>query len=52
MVTAVRVEGSPDAADRYIATTASAGDVVVTADIPLAAILVAARVIVIDPRGF
>jgi uncharacterized protein len=52
MVTAVRVEGSPDAADRYIAEQAAAGDVAVTADIPLAAILVAARVVVIDPRGY
>lgn len=52
MVTAVRVEGSPDAADRYIATNASAGDVAVTADIPLAAVLVAAHVVVIDPRGY
>ena len=52
MISAVRVEGGPDVADRYIATNASAGDVAITADIPLAAILVAARVVVIDPRGF
>jgi len=51
-ISAVRVEGGPDVADRYIATNASAGDVVITADIPLAAILVAARVVVIDPRGY
>ena len=51
-ISAVRVEGSPDAADRHIATNASAGDLAITADIPLAAILVAARVIVIDPRGY
>ncbi len=48
---AVRVEGGPDVADRYIAEHASAGDVAVTADIPLAAILVPKGVIVIDPRG-
>ena len=52
MITAVRVEGSPDAADRYIAENARSGDIAITADIPLAAILVAARVTVIDPRGY
>ena len=50
-VTAVRVEGGPDVADRYIAEHAVAGDVAVTADIPLAALLVPARVAVVDPRG-
>src|SRR5215217_2722289 len=52
MISAVRVEGGPDAADRYIAESAAAGDVAITSDIPLAAILVAARVVVIDPRGY
>ena len=51
-VSAVRVDGGPDVADRYIATNALPADIAITADIPLAAILVAARVIVIDPRGF
>jgi uncharacterized protein YaiI (UPF0178 family) len=50
-VSTVRVEGGPDVADRYIAEHAAAGDVVVTADIPLAAILVPKAVTVIDPRG-
>ena len=50
-VTAVRVEGGPDAADRHIAEAAHPGDVAVTADIPLAAILVENGVRVIDPRG-
>jgi uncharacterized protein YaiI (UPF0178 family) len=50
-VTAVRVEGGPDVADRYIAEHAEPGDVAVTADIPLAAALVERRVLVIDPRG-
>jgi uncharacterized protein YaiI (UPF0178 family) len=50
-VSAVRVEGGPDVADRYIAERAEAGDVAVTADIPLASILVAKGVRVIDPRG-
>jgi uncharacterized protein YaiI (UPF0178 family) len=47
----VRVEGGPDVADRYIAEHAEAGDVAITADIPLAALLVPKGVAVIDPRG-
>ncbi|MFL5621381.1 MAG: YaiI/YqxD family protein [Gemmatimonadaceae bacterium] len=50
-LSAVRVEGGPDVADQYIADYAAKGDVAVTADIPLAAILVPKGVIVIDPRG-
>src|SRR5688500_8261888 len=50
-LSAVRVDGGPDVADRYIAEHAAAGDVAVTADIPLAAILVPTGVVVIDPRG-
>jgi uncharacterized protein len=50
-VTTVRVEGGPDAADRYIVEHAAAGDVAITADIPLAALLVPLHVSVIDPRG-
>lgn len=50
-VTTVRVDGGPDVADRYIAEAALPGDVAVTADIPLAAILVAKQVMVLDPRG-
>ncbi len=48
---AVRVDGGPDVADAYIAEHAEAGDVAVTADIPLAALLVPKGVCVIDPRG-
>lgn len=51
MLSSVRVDGGPDVADRYIAEHAAAGDVAITADIPLAALLVAKRVAVIDPRG-
>jgi uncharacterized protein len=47
----VRVEGGPDVADRYIEEHANSGDVAVTADIPLAALLVPKGVAVIDPRG-
>ena len=50
-VEVMRVEGGPDEADRYIAENAEAGDLAVTADIPLAAILVQKQVAVIDPRG-
>lgn len=48
---AVRVEGGPDVADAYIAEHAVAGDIAITADIPLAALLVPKGVVVIDPRG-
>ena len=50
-VSTIRVEGGPDAADRYIAEHAERGDVAVTADIPLASALVEKGVRVIDPRG-
>ena len=51
MVTAVWVDGGPDVADQYIATHAAPGDLVVTQDIPLAAILVPGGITVLDPRG-
>jgi uncharacterized protein YaiI (UPF0178 family) len=50
-LSAVRVDGGPDVADRYIAEHAEPGDVAVTADIPLAALLVPNGVVVLDPRG-
>ena len=50
-VSAVRVDGGPDVADLYIAERAATGDVAVTADIPLAALLVPKGVFVLDPRG-
>jgi hypothetical protein len=50
-LSAIRVDGGPDVADLYIAEHASAGDVAVTADIPLAALLVPRGITVIDPRG-
>ncbi len=50
-LSAVRVDGGPDVADLYIAEHSVAGDVAVTADIPLAALLVPKGVVVIDPRG-
>ncbi len=50
-VSAVLVRGGPDVADQHIADEASAGDVAVTADIPLAAVLVEKGLVVLDPRG-
>ena len=50
-VSAVRVDGGPDVADLYIAEHAEPGDLAITADIPLAALLVPKEVVVIDPRG-
>ena len=51
LVSAVRVDGGPDIADQYIAAHANAGDLVVTQDVPLAALLVPRSVAVLDPRG-
>jgi hypothetical protein len=50
-VTAVRVDGGADVADRHIVEHAAAGDLVVTQDIPLAALLVPNGIVVLDPRG-
>lgn len=50
-VSTVWVQGGADVADQHIAENASKGDVAVTADIPLAAILVEKGLVVIDPRG-
>jgi uncharacterized protein YaiI (UPF0178 family) len=50
-VSAVLVRGGPDVADQHIADHAAVGDLVVTADIPLAAILVEKGIVVLDPRG-
>jgi uncharacterized protein len=50
-VSTVWVQGGPDVADQHIADHAVEGDLAVTADIPLAAILVEKGVIVLDPRG-
>lgn len=51
LVRAVWVDGGADVADQYIATQACAGDLVVTQDVPLAAMLVPRQVAVLDPRG-
>jgi hypothetical protein len=50
-VSTVRVAMGLDVADGYIAKAAEAGDIAITADIPLAAALVARGAVVLDPRG-
>ncbi len=50
-VSAVRVEGGPDVADRYIVEGAEPGDVAVTADIPLAARVLERGAVCLDFRG-
>ena len=51
LVQMVYVEQGPDVADRWIADHAGPGDVVVTADIPLAAACVARGARVLKPNG-
>lgn len=50
-VRAVRVEAGFDVADRRILAQLGAGDLVVTADVPLAAEVVAAGAFALNPRG-
>ncbi len=50
-VTTVLVQHGPDVADHYIAERAAPGDLAITADIPLAAVLVEDGLHVLDPRG-
>lgn len=51
LIKMIVVDDGFDAADDHIAETCAAGDVVITADIPLAARIVAAGAAVITPRG-
>ncbi|MCX7177023.1 MAG: YaiI/YqxD family protein [Proteobacteria bacterium] len=50
-IRALQVPSGFDVADQRIAQDAEAGDIVVTADIPLAALVIAKGAIVLDPRG-
>lgn len=50
-ISSVTVRDGANVADAYIVTHSQALDLVVTADIPLAALLVEKDVVVIDPRG-
>jgi hypothetical protein len=51
LISMVQVAGGPDVADDHIVARAIAVDLAVTADVPLAARLVAKAVIVLNPRG-
>lgn len=50
-IRSIQVEAGLDVADAYIVQQAAAGDLVVTADIPLAAELVALGCVALNPRG-
>lgn len=50
-IDAVQVPAGLDEADRHIAGAVAAGDLVVTADIPLAAEVVAKGAVALNPRG-
>lgn len=51
LITLVRVGTEPDAVDRYIIEHVAAYDLVITADIPLAAAVVDRGAVAISPRG-
>ncbi len=50
-ITLVVVDAGPDVADDWIAERAAAGDVVITADIPLAGRALAAGALAVHPAG-
>lgn len=51
IISQTQVPKTPDAADHFIIQEAETTDLVITADVPLAAELVAKKVHVINPRG-
>lgn len=51
LIQALQVAAGFDVADNYLVQRSQSGDLVVTADIPLAAELVAKGVVAINPRG-
>ncbi|BBB30543.1 YaiI/YqxD family protein [Neptunomonas japonica] len=51
LINAIRVPAGFDVADNYIVQKLSAGDLVITADIPLAAEVVEGKGIALNPRG-
>ena len=51
LITSIAVRDGANVADKYIVEHSTAGDLVITADIPLAAQLVEKKVYVVDPRG-
>ena len=50
-IRAVQVPGGFDVADAHIVEQTSAGDLVITADIPLAALVIAKGAFALNPRG-
>lgn len=50
-IRALQVPSGFDVADQRIAEEAATGDIVVTADVPLAALVIAKGAVVIEPRG-
>ena len=51
LITLVQVPSGSDVADSYIVQHVAAADIVITADIPLAAQVVARGAVALDPRG-
>lgn len=51
LIQCITVRDGANVADQYIVDNSHEGDVVITADVPLAAQLVAKRVFALDPRG-
>lgn len=51
LVESIIVSEGPDVADDYIVEHAAASDLIITADIPLAARIVAKNGVALDPRG-
>jgi len=51
LINAVQVSSGFDVADDLIVQQASAGDIAITGDIPLAAELIAKKVLILTPRG-
>lgn len=51
LITLVQVPKGSDVADGYITQHVASGDLVITADVPLAAQVVARGAVAIDPRG-
>lgn len=51
LITSIQVEKGDDVADLYIVEHLEAGDIVITADIPLASLAIEKEAIVINPRG-
>lgn len=50
-IRALQVPSGFDVADQRIVQEAAAGDLVITADVPLAALVIAKGALVLDPRG-